>query len=531
MKRFGFLSVMALGLMSPLVASCQTTQGEFSLNETSIQMTQYDEYALSCTYKGIVPSEVTWNSSNNAVATIHEGVVTSCGVGRATITAAFGDASYRCEVLVTRSTVGRALVLSESSVTLDYLLREEKQVYATLKENGEEIPANIVWESADPNVVRVTDDGLLQSVGRGSAMVSAFCMHKGQKFQKSLLVKSVSYSFQEAHFELPEQGTGSSLTPYDDSTTGYFADAKESFRYVSGGGESSRLFVSDCFENGKPKADRLVFQLKFETAPSAPLRVAYGSAGKSWIVDTSLRSGNSGFLLFDYKYRIAEGVRLAKNYYVVLNLNKFLDGETFGFYFDEATTCYVSTPFLCSDDYLFEFKGFEKPYELPKLNYCYAESRLGLPLGDADIEGLDHPYWVMKPTGSNSWTEEAWTNRVAIGGITYADYRKFNYEYMNVMFEDVNFNQVVFWTGGYAFRIDNRLNMSSTETGSFQADDFFVYQGDRQLKAGEALLPNVDYTFKVRIQKKDTENVAFGINVVSASDKNIYLSNPDFRLI
>ncbi|MDY5441711.1 MAG: Ig-like domain-containing protein [Candidatus Enteromonas sp.] len=532
MKRFGIFGALALGVSCPLMASCQTRQGQFALNESNVSMSQYEEYALSCSYKGLDVSDVTWSSSDNTVVTVSEGVLTSCGVGRASITATYLESSYRCEVLVTRSTVGRALVVSESVITLDYLLQEEKQVSATLKENGVELEANIVWESSDPSVVVVSSSGLVKSVGRGSAMISAFCMHKGQKFQKSILVKSVAYSSTALEFDFPEAShVGTSLTAYDDTKTQYFPDGGEVYRYDSAGGAASRLFVDGAFDNGVPKNDRLVFQIKFDAVPTLPMHFMLGNAKNTILANTSLATEHTSFLFFDYKGRIADGLRLTKNYYVVVNLNDISEGSEFGFYFEEATSCYVASPILCSDDYLFELKGFEKPYELPKLNYCYAESRIGLPLGDEKIEGINGSYWVMNTTGSPVWDENAWENRVTIGGITYSEYRLFNYQCMNVMFPDPSFTQMVFWTGGYSFYIDTKLNKSSSETGTYQDDDLRVYEGERLLSVGEQLRANVDYTFKVRIQKKDTENVAFGINVISASTSPIYLSNPTFQLI
>ncbi|MDY6094547.1 MAG: hypothetical protein SPI58_05860, partial [Candidatus Enteromonas sp.] len=463
---------------------------------------------------------------------VSEGIVTSTGVGRAKITARYGGQSYSCDVLVTRTSVGRALVLSDTELTLDYLAGETHQISASLKENGQEIPADIVFESADPRIVTVSQDGLITPASRGSAMVSAFCIHKGQKFSRSLLVKSVAYTALDAEFTLPSSShPGTSLTEYDDSENGYFANPKKSYRYVCEGGEDSRLFVANAFEGGKPRGDRLLFQIKFDEVPSGAMRFALGSKQKTHRANQELLTSHTDFLFFDYKGRIADGVRVSKNYYVVASLKDATPGDHYGFYFDLPTSCYVSTPIFCSDDYLFELQGFEKPYELPKLSYCYAETRLGLPLGSEPVDGIEGPYYVMKPTGSPTWDDNAWENRVCIGGMPFSDFRKFNYFHYEVMFQDANFSQMVFWTGGYAFYIDNSMRMYSSETGSFQEDDLTVLREETPLKEGDKILPNVRYTFLVRIQKKDSENMAFGFNVIAAGEANIYCANPSLGLI
>jgi len=58
-----------------------------------------------------------------------------------------------------------------------------------------------------------------------------------------------------------------------------------------------------------------------------------------------------------------------------------------------------------------------------------------------------------------------------------------------------------------------------------------VYCDDQLLSYGTKFETNKIYTFKIRIQSDNLENVAFGISVFSPTRNPIYFANPLFTNI
>lgn len=103
--------------------------------------------------------EVEWASSDPEVATVAGGTVTAGQVGRAVISARCGGVEAQCEVTVID------LRLSASSVTLG--IGEETQVTADAGEFA------VSWDSADPEVATVAEDGTVTGVAPGKTVVTA----------------------------------------------------------------------------------------------------------------------------------------------------------------------------------------------------------------------------------------------------------------------------------------------------------------------------------------------------------------------
>ena len=127
---------------------------------------------------------------------------------------------------------------------------------------------------------------------------------------------------------------------------------------------------------------------------------------------------------------------------------------------------------------------------------------------------------------SGAWDNAIWADRVAIGGVTFSNYRKYSYMRMDIMFTDVGFREIMIWTGGVAIKYSPQGIASSTE-GEVGEDDIKVYSGEEDV-TGTPLNVNKVYTFRIRIQRDNLENVAFGLSVNSATADPVYLANPAF---
>ncbi len=113
---------------------------------------------------------VTWKSSDEAVATVADGVVTAVGKGTATITVTTADGGYTATCEVTVKLPVSAVTLNETSTAL--VVGNTKQLTATVA------PANaddstVTWKSGNTNVATVDQTGKVTAVGVGTTTITA----------------------------------------------------------------------------------------------------------------------------------------------------------------------------------------------------------------------------------------------------------------------------------------------------------------------------------------------------------------------
>ena len=138
-----------------------------SLSQTSLSLTKGNTATLTAT---VTPSgstdRVTWTSSNTAVATVSNGVVTAVGNGSATITAKAGSKSATCSVTVTTPATG----ISLSQTSLSLTKGNTATLTATVTPSGS--TDSVTWTSSNTSVATVSN-GVVTAVGNGSATITA----------------------------------------------------------------------------------------------------------------------------------------------------------------------------------------------------------------------------------------------------------------------------------------------------------------------------------------------------------------------
>lgn len=522
-------------LLLPVFASCGAVS--LTLEEKSLELAMYEEYELSFRVKGADRTDVVWSSSDSKTVSVQDGKITTLQVGNAKITGTLGESRVVCDVLVSRNKVGRALVLSESELSLE--LGESKTVTAVFKENGEAREADVVWESSLPGIVSVDSEGKITALSRGNAVVSAFMRYKGQRFTKDVLVRCTITDSAAAELVFQDEAhEGSSLEKLGTEKTDFgFSAQDEAYRYETKGGFESRIFVSGAYKNGNaPLYDRLIFKLRFTEEPADGTYLWLANYRKFIKGMRNLVTQDSCFLFYDEEGKIAGEFNGNLLYTVVIDLNKAgggveRDGEQvyeYGFAFGRTSTAYVGGALLCSEDYFIDTYGFERAEEMPELNCIYAETGGGLDVGVEAMDEFDK-YWVAYSSGtSQAWDNVVWEKRVAIGGVAFSEYRKYQYMRIDVLFTDLAIRYIMIWTGGYSVRCNPDGAFSSTEgNGTVTEDDVRIYLGDEDV-TGRALETGKVYTFRIRIQRENTENVAFGISVNSATVDPVYFANPAF---
>lgn len=117
----------------------------------------------------ITIEELTWKSSDEAVATVENGVVTAVASGDVTISATSADEK------LTGSMDVKVVAVEKIDVTLDkeeITLKEKETDKVTATVEPERDDYTVAWKSSDEKVATVDDNGTVTAVSSGKAEVS-----------------------------------------------------------------------------------------------------------------------------------------------------------------------------------------------------------------------------------------------------------------------------------------------------------------------------------------------------------------------
>ena len=162
-----------------LSASCEVTvlhlevpvEG-IELDNETLTLTEGDTGTLTATLlpENADPVDITWTSSDEAIATVADGVVTAVYEGTASITASAAGFEASCEVTVLHR------VIEVETVTLDRTeasVNEAETITLTatvLPENADD--KTVTWTTSDETVATV-EDGVVTGVKAGTAVITA----------------------------------------------------------------------------------------------------------------------------------------------------------------------------------------------------------------------------------------------------------------------------------------------------------------------------------------------------------------------
>ena len=156
-------------------ASCQVTVAtpSVSLSSTSLSLLPGKSSNLTVTTKP-GGAEVSWSSSNTAVATVSVGKVTAVAPGSATITAqiTYGEKTYKatCTVRVLEPTI--SVTSSASTITYSPRDKDTCTLTATVNPDG----GSVSWTSSDTSVATVSGNGTnatVTAVSDGTGTITA----------------------------------------------------------------------------------------------------------------------------------------------------------------------------------------------------------------------------------------------------------------------------------------------------------------------------------------------------------------------
>ena len=147
----------------------EVNASKVELNESQITLNKGDTYNL---IMSVTPDDftdaVTWKSTDTDVVTVTEtGVIKAVGTGTATIKLTVGNVSTSCRITVLQPVT--SISLDRSSISLDsadnYQL--SAYIYPSTASNK-----NVVWESSDPSVATVDDNGMVTALKKGTTKIT-----------------------------------------------------------------------------------------------------------------------------------------------------------------------------------------------------------------------------------------------------------------------------------------------------------------------------------------------------------------------
>ena len=178
------------------------------LSDSGISLLPGETFQLAAT---VTPSyadgdlTVSWSSSNPAVATVSDGLVTAVSEGTATISAKSATLTATCTVTVEHLNVPvESLTLDLTSITLE--AGSTQLLTATVTPSNAD--ATLSWSSSDPAVATVSD-GLVRGVAPGTATITVKAGGKSATCEvtvteKYVAVESVTLSQTSASLKVGE---------------------------------------------------------------------------------------------------------------------------------------------------------------------------------------------------------------------------------------------------------------------------------------------------------------------------------------
>lgn len=142
-----------------------------SLSKTKSTLTLNSTLQLKATLKpSSAPCKIiTWNSSDENIASVKDGLVSAVGYGTAVITASAADGrTAQCTVTVPAKAVG--ISLNTSKVTLS--IKDTYKLIALPNPVQADV-SKIAWKSSNSKVAKVTTKGTVTAVSYGTATITA----------------------------------------------------------------------------------------------------------------------------------------------------------------------------------------------------------------------------------------------------------------------------------------------------------------------------------------------------------------------
>ena len=195
MKKIKTVFLLCLSMLCCLLFMFGCTKPEpeseptLAIDRDSIIMEIETSEVITVTTEGIDTSLLAWSSSNEAVATVSEGVVTSVGFGETEITVSYKDQSCKITVKVLDSGIYPNLSVGDTNISL--YEEDTFQLTPTLSYAGENVTATYTYTSSDPTVATISASGLISAQSLGTATITVSTEYKAVTVEKEITVNVV----------------------------------------------------------------------------------------------------------------------------------------------------------------------------------------------------------------------------------------------------------------------------------------------------------------------------------------------------
>ena len=193
--------------MSTIIKAEDTENTKFALSQDAINVTLNGTRFLS--YINKPDGElVEWESSDPTVATVENGTVSGLAIGTTTITATTsGGQIATCEVAVVYNMISIGANSNNSSVSSVSLVFGEhptETLIATVEDDDyvEVENAVVTWESSNPSVATVDNNGKVTAVSVGTTTITAEAVGVSDTCEITVAAAPVFTDFSNAKYEL-----------------------------------------------------------------------------------------------------------------------------------------------------------------------------------------------------------------------------------------------------------------------------------------------------------------------------------------
>lgn len=185
------ITILCVLLCASLFTACKKNTElnptiSLNLNKDSITLYLNETEALVAEVSN-TDGLIEWTSSDSAIASVENGVVTALGEGTATIVATVGDVTASCVVTVIKSNVFPVLFVDVEELSIN--INGSASINATLKFNLNSIDnAVITFASSDTAVAEVNSAGTVTGKAVGTAIITVSCTYNQELLQKEVCV-------------------------------------------------------------------------------------------------------------------------------------------------------------------------------------------------------------------------------------------------------------------------------------------------------------------------------------------------------
>lgn len=174
------------------VINVTTSIKEFKISQSKAYISLYEEKRLSVKInpEDADAKDIYWESSNTGVAEVDSnGTIKPKSIGQATITAKSSDNIHSAKCVVNVVKESTSIEVEDTDILINNRL-EKKQIKAKVYPEDATY-RNVTFESSDTNIVKVDENGYLEGVNNGIAIITIKSEDNYSTFKKEVTVKGL----------------------------------------------------------------------------------------------------------------------------------------------------------------------------------------------------------------------------------------------------------------------------------------------------------------------------------------------------